>query len=75
MDEDKFWKEHPGLKWKGNLCPNISAQHIYFAEQIHETQIDKQKLKENIDRFFEEKTAGGKEEIIYPELMKVLGLK
>ena len=45
MNEEEFLKEHPSLK--GKILPHNLGVDI---EDIHETQIDKQKVREVIDK-------------------------
>ena len=75
--KEYFIKEHPGLKGKlsqirdGNL-------YIFYLSEIHETQIDKQKVKEAIKYIFECQVQSEKDNIPFDtmyELEKELGIK
>ena len=52
MNEEEFLKEHPSLigKTRPNYHPDWShPTHMALLEDIHETQLDKQKVKKVID--------------------------
>ena len=51
MNEKEFLKEHPSLKDRGMSDLNDCWHNL---ESIHETQIDKQKVKEVIDKRIKE---------------------
>ncbi len=67
MIEKNFLDEHPGLKGKV-LIPAM-------FKDIHETQIDKQKLNEAIDKVIPEDKKCANNMILNNQLKKELGLE
>ena len=68
MKDEEFLKEHPGLEGRGTLYNKFIGTHpekdsttyrfsndwvAYCYELIHETQLDKQKVREVIDERIE----------------------
>jgi len=47
--QEKFLKEHPGLV--GKIIYDVKIpEGLYYGHHIHETQLDKQKVREIIDK-------------------------
>lgn len=48
MNNEHFFEEHPSLKSKFKANLNCDCNSVFCQCEIHETQIDKQKLEEII---------------------------
>lgn len=79
MNKKEFEKKHPGLKEKWCLANHPYAagykpQYLYEHELIHETQLDKQKVKEAIDKVIPIDIFCAENMIMNNEFKKELGL-